>query len=921
MDRKTSEMNSPSSFLGAGLTVPSTTDVRSILPSAQGHVLRQASVRKSIRKSNSTVRANTRTVPSSSISGPASLSTKSSLTQGVKQSRSGPLSPISSAMFGSRSSDEVPLADTTNTSLPIALDASPHTTAPSTPTVSPYPFVRQESDIPSICGSVPMKARSMSITSNTSWAQRRREKFSGAKLSTLASSMNKQCSFEMAGNLTSLDEGHMRSPSGAPTDLSDAANARTTSTTTMQWNKRGDLKSLNGINLTLTDEAPLEHHSEGGSSGQDQESLALHMTGQYSHDVSFMQLARWQFDLWKARMKDFSGQVSLRASMWNGHLKTIEGKFGTGVVSYFVLLRGMVWMNTLLFLPILCFMMIPQWSAGIDDWRNQTLTKRWFDHFADTLTGGGYLDTTPLFYSAYTSGIIGTNYKMPEAFFYTSASVMIISFLIISRRTYSAYKVSLSKDKEKIFSYTSKIFGGWDYSIANEESARVKAISIHKNLLEEVANEKALAMVWTTEMKVQAYTRRVVVNLFIFSLLTLASLAIYYASEFSLEAVREIQAKFSQGEETSAKLYLQRLAASLTIAIFDVMAPVVFSKLAEYEQWRTPREEVKYTLYRTIFLKLSSLAVLMVSLFVRISGCNVNSGATECVCWESVLAQELWQLSIVSFIFIAFSVLVGQFVWRLMWERYKIIDTIMGPPEFQIAKYILELIFMQALVWLGYYFSPGMPLIVLIQLFLLFYVQMYSLFFNLRPSHRHYRAGSDDVLQLLLLATWLLCLFPLGYAFVTVTPSRQCGPFRNYTSTFAVTKNLLQNSPKWVGSLLAVVFSTVVLVPLFIVFLLIVLFYYARQKGQRERARVLKEHLIVEGKDKQFLIAKVASQQGVIHSLASRLMDVQKRLLDAEEANMDTAMADNLPDVDRMLDELSLGGSIDIPDGPGPLSG
>ena len=60
-------------------------------------------------------------------------------------------------------------------------------------------------------------------------------------------------------------------------------------------------------------------------------------------------------------------------------------------------------------------------------------------------------------------------------------------------------------------------------------------------LQEELLFEKAAAMVWTTEQKVEAYTRRLAVNLITVGMLGTASVAIYYASDFSLKAIQEIQ--------------------------------------------------------------------------------------------------------------------------------------------------------------------------------------------------------------------------------------------------------------------------------------------------------------------------------------------------------------------------------------------
>ena len=52
--------------------------------------------------------------------------------------------------------------------------------------------------------------------------------------------------------------------------------------------------------------------------------------------------------------------------LWNGHLKEVEGHFGTAVVSYFIFLRWLFLMNLVIFLLWFGLAVIPQlvWVAG-----------------------------------------------------------------------------------------------------------------------------------------------------------------------------------------------------------------------------------------------------------------------------------------------------------------------------------------------------------------------------------------------------------------------------------------------------------------------------------------------------------------------------------------------------------------------------
>ena len=58
--------------------------------------------------------------------------------------------------------------------------------------------------------------------------------------------------------------------------------------------------------------------------------------------------------------------------LWSGHLKEVEGHFGTAVVSYFIFLRWLFLMNLLIFLLWFGLAVIPQlvWVAGTNSPRS-----------------------------------------------------------------------------------------------------------------------------------------------------------------------------------------------------------------------------------------------------------------------------------------------------------------------------------------------------------------------------------------------------------------------------------------------------------------------------------------------------------------------------------------------------------------------
>lgn len=82
----------------------------------------------------------------------------------------------------------------------------------------------------------------------------------------------------------------------------------------------------------------------------------------------------------------------------------------------------------------------------------------------------------------------------------------------------------------------------------------------------------------------------------------------------------------------------------------------------------------------------------------------------------------------------------------------KYLGKIVKRGHFNIPKSILDLIYTQTLMWLGFLFSPLLPLIVMITSFVLFYSKKISLIYNLEPDQKSFtRSAQTNFLFLLLM--------------------------------------------------------------------------------------------------------------------------------------------------------------------------
>ena len=106
---------------------------------------------------------------------------------------------------------------------------------------------------------------------------------------------------------------------------------------------------------------------------------------------------------------------------------------------------------------------------------------------------------------------------------------------------------------------------------------------------------------------------------------------------------------------------------------------------------------------------------------------------------------------------------ISSFASRIKWMN---IGKKIGKGTFDIPTSILELIYMQSVLWLGFFFSPLLPAIILLTSFLLFYVKKYSLIWNLEPEKKGFQRSARTnyfFLALMLLALFI-AIIPVSYA-------------------------------------------------------------------------------------------------------------------------------------------------------------
>lgn len=321
----------------------------------------------------------------------------------------------------------------------------------------------------------------------------------------------------------------------------------------------------------------------------------------------------------------------------------------------------------------------------------------------------------------------------------------------------------------------------------------------------------------------------------------------------------------------------------LFIVSMNLFVPLLFNYLVKYEQY-TPLFVIKVTLLRTVVLRLASLGVLLSRFYFIISPneappeekCYNTDRATP-QCWETFIGQQFYKLLIVDFvtqIFVTFFVNFPRSMFAKHSDR-KFAKWI-GQQEFELPRHVLDVVYSQTICWLGCFYSPVLPGIAVILNFFMFYVKKFACLVNSRPSAILYRASrSNSLFMFILLLSFVAAIVPIVYSIVEITPSRSCGPFRGLSSvweqaviTFLKTPTIMQNLMFFLG-------TAGFAIPCFIVLLLFLYYYVTVAGANKHMVEVLKNQLILEGHDKQFLLNRLSSFMRQHHEFQKRMRQME----------------------------------------------
>ncbi|NXM73311.1 TMC7 protein, partial [Serilophus lunatus] len=611
----------------------------------------------------------------------------------------------------------------------------------------------------------------------------------------------------------------------------------------------------------------------------------------YQADVKY--LSKWK--KWKRTssksLKKVLNEVKGWSSylvLWRHDIHSIEGRFGTGIQSYFSFLRFLVLLNFINFILMFSFVTLPTIISTYGIF-NSTVAKisppnieynctiyepsgnkglvYFFTYLKDLLSGTGFLEVTSLFYGYYTIDSVWISimrYNLPLAYLLATFAYLALSLIWIIKRSVEGFKQNLVHDADQFQSYCNKVFAGWDFCITDPNAARLKHRSLQYELQTDLEEERLKQKIEhrTIKEKLRIYSLRISINIIVLAILLGCFYSIYRVTVFSQENSNDVS-----NTNFQANLLVQYLP-SIVITLANLIGPLIFTFLIQFEDY-LPAFEIILTLMRCVFLRLANIVVLLFSLWSQISNCTADK-CKPCgynyklyPCWESDVGREMYKLMIFDLIIILAVTLFVDFPRKLLVTHCscKLVQWY-GLPEFGISNNVLEIIYGQTICWIGTFFSPLLPAIATVKYFIIFYIKKISLKHTCKPSAKPIRASSSNFFFLAVLLIGLVLAFiPVGVSIASIPSSKACGPFRNFNTSWEVVPVTILEFPRGLQKFLFGIASEAFAVPIFMVICLIMFYFIALAGAHKRVVEQLREQLVLESRDKMFLIRKITEAQ------------------------------------------------------------
>ncbi|XP_041978331.1 transmembrane channel-like protein 7 [Aricia agestis] len=520
---------------------------------------------------------------------------------------------------------------------------------------------------------------------------------------------------------------------------------------------------------------------------------------------------------WK-RFRGRCSAVLFSVELWYDDIRAVEGALGSAAGSYFRLLRQLFALDVLLGAALLLLLVLPQLlhDAAVGS-TGDSLSA------ADFVSGKGGLESSVLFYGHYSAGEVaatGPSFSMPFAYFFTMLCLYMVTFAVLCYKTAAMYRQHFIESSSGGAVFAARVFCGWDFGIVAPHAAALAAHALYNEFKELLAEQTASRgrLTWCVR------AARTLVNVVASGVALAVSAVLAYGVWRLLAAAGD-----------------RELLLSLAITAILAATPLLFHLVAKLEYYKA-RTAFYVTLARTWLLDITIFMILFVYW--------AQSGTK---CWETSFGQEMYRLvvldTLVSLLLLPAIDLIRGCIYKCRgWSG----------PDFNVSLHSLSLIYNQSVVWFGLAFAPPLALVLAVKLLLLFYVNRATALRMCHPAKKVWRAAQSQTLMLVLVTLSLFAtLFAIGTMFLGSEP--RCGPFTGYSAVYElVTQDVLRLSSRRVlRATLAAATRPAAIAALLLALCVAVYFVRAKSQAQRSMVALLRQMLVLQAQDKDFLLGAI----------------------------------------------------------------
>ena len=603
-------------------------------------------------------------------------------------------------------------------------------------------------------------------------------------------------------------------------------------------------------------------------------------------------------------------ELSRWLTIWGSSLREIEGNLGSGVSTYF---KVLVWM---LKINVLCMVLGVALIGGPggymkhhhvieedtlynkddteclnSDVVNGTAVHQQFINYVfQLITGGGWIEATAMFYGWYPAsnitksvhGVEETVYDFPLAFFIAGCSYFFLSILIMALNLSQLFQKSAT-EQVKTRPYCSLVLAGWDHTIQKPDTGRLKSITIAKSLREELRENEQKDQQLDCNTTIKIYSLRLFTN-FLCLVTMVGTVYLYVFTIFKDQAKGGADKRNSCGKVVDGdddgdedgdgtmsvaeqlKLLWETYAASIVVAGSNVVFPTFFEFIGKWEMYQLESTRIAVTLFRMYIMKLFTISTYLYILYcaTQPSGGMLEEWQNDnntllYNCWENYIGTQLYQLIMVDFIIACAVILFGEVLYTFLATRVSFFRERLGltKKEFNIPREILDLVYKQMILWSGYFFSPLLPVVGVIEVVVIFYFKKASALHNLLPPGKVivHSESISHINGLFLIAILFVFVFN-GLIIFNFVPSITCGPFRELHSFASPFINAVRANDFFTRYIIDNLKMTSVLILIVIVTGLVIYYYKSVAAARGKMVELLKEQVRMEMADKQFILGQ-----------------------------------------------------------------